>query len=193
MAWLHVHIYIYIYIYLYIDTYVYIYIYIYIHIYIYIYIYTYTHTHMGFLSQVPVCRISCTLTCMHRHKLAHPETYLHADMRTCRQVYRRRVYNYICVCVCMCIYIYTYEMGKYLNTYVRAYIYIYIWPPPRIYTCRLHTLSCLFAQMCTLVISTESTVNIGVFAVVLECIQPCCCASCFDISVNLQPNFGQQL
>ena len=54
-------------------------------------------------------------------------------------------------------------------------------PPPQIYACRLHTIACLLTHTCTLVINTESTVNIGVFAVVLECIQPCFYASCFDI------------
>ena len=36
-------------------------------------------------------------------------------------------------------------------------------PPPKIYTCRLHTISCLFSHMCTVVISAETIVNIGVF------------------------------
>ena len=60
------------------------------------------------------------------------------------------------------------DMYMQIFLYACIYIYIYIYghpppPPPKIYTCRLHTISSLFSHMCTLVISTETIVNIGVF------------------------------
>ena len=80
------------------------------------------------------------------------------------------VYMYICIYVYMyiCIYVYMY-ICIYVCVYICMCVYLYIYihmvtpPPPKIYTCRLHTISCFFAHMCTLVISTETTVNIGVF------------------------------
>ena len=62
------------------------------------------------------------------------------------------IHTYIHTCVCTYIHPYMYNI----------YIYIY-GHPPKIYTCRLHTISCLCAHMCTLVITTDTTVNIGVF------------------------------
>ena len=55
-------------------------------------------------------------------------------------------------------------MKVYLSVFLCMYMYIYKkgHPPPKIYTCMSHTISCLFAHTYTLVISTETTINIGV-------------------------------
>ena len=73
------------------------------------------------------------------------------------------------------------------NRYVCVYIYIYM-APPKIYDCRLHSISCLLTHTCTLVISVETTVDIDNIACILEYIQPCCDASCVDTSTDLRPN-----
>ena len=65
-------------------------------------------------------------------------------------------YIYICI-----LYIYMYII-LYIYIYIDTHIYM-VTPPPKIYTCRLHTISCLFSHMCTLIISAETIVNIGVF------------------------------
>ena len=96
---------------------------------------------------------------------------------------KRHIYIYRYVCVCACVYVYV---------VIHIYIYTYMWSAPKIYACSLHTISCFFTHTCTLVISTVTTVNIDIIAVILEYIQPSCYASCFDTSINLQPIFGKQ-
>ena len=86
-------------------------------------------------------------------------------VRVCVQIYiyiyMYVLYIYICACVYIIIYIYIC-----MYTYIYIYIYIYGHPPapPKTYACRLHSVSCLFIHACTLVINTETPVNIEIIA-----------------------------
>ena len=80
------------------------------------------------------------------------------------------IYSFICSFIYLFVFVFTslflflfLSLSLSLSLSIYIYIYGHPPPPPKIYTCRLHTITCLFSHMCTLIISAETIVNIGVF------------------------------
>ena len=89
--------------------------------------------------------------------------------------------------------IHAYVCAHTLTNVINTYVCIYMVTVPKSPIAGfIPSRAYIYIRVITLVISTETSINIVIIACILEYTQPCGEASCADTSTNLQPNFAQQ-